>query len=146
MEPHTDDDFPPLPPLDEYPPIRTQADLERLWRALMGPLGFARRSLWIVPIDRDDRPGPAVAIDDVPLAPGADDLDFLVDMLRHGTFGEASVAFLVTVPGRRRISRGDREWARGLARVAGRAGMTDRPVHWANDAVLHVCAPDDLAA
>ena len=37
-------------------------------------------------------------------------------------------------------------WARGLARVASRAGMTDRPVHRANDSVLEVCSPDALAA
>lgn len=35
-------------------PIRTQADLERLWRELMEPLGFGGMSIWLMLIGPDD--------------------------------------------------------------------------------------------
>ena len=146
MDNDSHDDIPPVPRWADHPPIRTQADLELFWRALLGPLGFSQRVLWMVPIDRDDRPGPIVQIDQLPAHPGKGGLDGLVDLLRHGVLGDASVAFLLTGPGRRPMSEDELAWARGLARVAGRAGMTDRPVHRANDSVLAVCSPDELAA
>lgn len=146
MDNDAHDDIPPLAPRADHPPLRTQADLELFWRGLMGPLGFSQRMLWVLVIDHDDRPGPILQIDQLPSAPGEGDLDRMVDLLRHGVLGDASVAFLLTGPGRRPVSEDDLAWARGLAQVAGRAGMTDRPVHRANDSVLTVCSPDDLAA
>ena len=38
------------------PIIRTQADLEQVWRTLMEPLGFSDGSLWLLAIGPDDRP------------------------------------------------------------------------------------------
>ena len=146
MDNDAHDDIPPFPPQAGHPPIRTQADLELFWRGLMGPLGFSERMLWILAIDQDDRPGPILQIDQLPPAPDEEGLDGLVHLLRHGVLGDAGVAFLLTGPGRRRMSEGDLAWARGLSRVAGRAGMTDRPVHRANDSLLGVCSPDELAA
>ena len=67
----------------------------------MGPLGFGQRTLWILTIDHDDRPGPIMQIDQLPAVPGERDLDRIVDLLRHGVLGDASVAFLLTGPGRR---------------------------------------------
>lgn len=144
MDDHTND-IPALPPWQEHPAVRTQAELERLWRGLMGPLGFSRRTLWMLPLDHDDRPGPLVQIDDLPEAPDDRSFENLADLLRHGALGPG-VAFLLTGPGRSPMTEGDLAWARGLSRVAGRAGMTDRPVHRANDTLLEVCSPDALAA
>ena len=146
MDNDAHDDITPSPQQGDHPPIRTQADLELFWRGLMGPLGFSQRMLWILVIDHEDRPGPIMQIDQLPPAPGEGDLDRMVDLLRHGVLGDASVAFLLTGPGRRPMSEDGLAWARGLAQVAGRAGMTDRPVHRANDSVLTVCSPDELAA
>ena len=35
-------------PRPDLPPIRTQADLTAVWTTLMGELGFASRSLWVL--------------------------------------------------------------------------------------------------
>ena len=50
------DDIPPLLPIHQVPPLRTQADLHQQWRAMMGPLGFAGRRLWLLFLEPDDRP------------------------------------------------------------------------------------------
>ena len=42
------------------PVLRTQADVEQMWRRLMTPLGFPGCSLWMVVV-QDDRTGPAAA-------------------------------------------------------------------------------------
>jgi hypothetical protein len=44
------------PPL---PTIRTQADVEQMWRRLMSPLGFRSCSLWMVVI-QGERPVPQI--------------------------------------------------------------------------------------
>ncbi len=56
----TDETFRPI--------IHGQADLEDAWRTLMEPLGFSRRSLWLMFIDADDRAMPQLTeIEDLPL-------------------------------------------------------------------------------
>ena len=72
----TDETFRPI--------IHGQADLEDAWRTLMEPLGFSRRSLWLMFIDADDRPMPQLTeIEDLPLALGDDDLQGLERLLSH---------------------------------------------------------------
>ena len=62
------------------PIIHGQADLEDAWRTLMEPLGFSRRSLWLMFIAADDRLMPQVTeIEDIP--PVLDDEDL------HGLSG-----------------------------------------------------------
>ena len=52
---------------DLQPPVLTDLDLERLWRAVLEPLGFSTRRLWVMMIDADNRPVPQLTeIDDVP--------------------------------------------------------------------------------
>ena len=41
------------------PLVRTQSDLEQMWRRLMSPLGFSSHTLWMVVIE-DDRPVPQI--------------------------------------------------------------------------------------
>jgi hypothetical protein len=68
-----DDDIPPLLPPEDMPPVNSQADLHRFWRALMGPLGFGRRTLWLVFVATDGTVEPMVApIDDIPEHPEDD--------------------------------------------------------------------------
>ena len=63
----TDETFRPI--------IHAQADLEDAWRTLMEPLGFSRRSLWLMFIDADDRPMPQLTeIEDLPPVLGDEDL------------------------------------------------------------------------
>ncbi|MGZ5409007.1 MAG: hypothetical protein ACXWDJ_03280 [Aeromicrobium sp.] len=41
----------PLRRPEDTPPIRTQDDLCRQWRSLMGKLGFSQRYLWALILD-----------------------------------------------------------------------------------------------
>lgn len=145
-----DDDIPPLIPPSEMDPVRTQDDLHRLWRMLMGPLGFGGRSLWLLALDADNRPTPLLLqVEDLPRRPTKSELDGVVQMCKHfveGPVGAGSVVFLLSRPGRRGLTPDDAAWARGLHEAVRRSGLPFWPVHRANDDELCVCTPDDLAA
>lgn len=144
-----DDDVPPLLPPDRMPPVRSQADLHRLWRSLMGPLGFARSALWTVLLDADGRVLPAVQeMTDRPERPDPNLLTMLLDLqatllTEHaGTGGR--VAFLLVRPGAGWLRDEDRAWASGLLTAAHAVGVPCEPVHLATDERVRVLAPDDL--
>ena len=47
--------------------VHSQADLEEAWRHLIRPLGFHRRSVWLMLIDAEGRPTPVVTeVTDLP--------------------------------------------------------------------------------
>lgn len=142
-------EIPPLLPPDQMPAVRATADLTRTWRALMGELGFARRSLWLLFLTSDGRPlGPLVTVDDLPDAPHGLPVEDLVTVCRdllEGPGGEGSVAFLLTRPGGGPWHVGDRAWARYLTIAADAIGGRVWPVHRAHDHELAV-VPDDLLA
>lgn len=143
------DEIPPLTNPENTPPVRTQADLERLWRALMGPLGFGGRSLWMLLLEEDGRPTQhLLQIEDMPAAPDEREQEHLGHFLSHlvGDLGPCQVAFLLSRPGRDGLTGGDRAWASLLTGVLSREGLRTWPVHRANDRELVVIAPDDLAA
>lgn len=131
----------------DLPPVRTQADLHRLWCTLMGPLGFGGRSLWVHLLDDDGQPTPVILqIEDLPPLPDREMGDRLRHFLRHLADEHAgSIAFLLTRPGRSGITAGDRRWAQLLDDVVRRSRFRSWPVHRANDEELVVVAPDDLA-
>ena len=107
------------------PIIHTQADLEDAWRTLMEPLGFSRRSLWLMFIDTDDRPLPQVTeIEDIPPVLDDEDRLGLQRLLAH--FGGTGLrpAFLISRPG---AGRPDRRRT-GACAGAGRRGLPRRPV------------------
>ena len=140
-------DIPPMRAPEDIPPVHTQADLEQLWRMLMGPLGFGHRALWLQVLDSDHRTTPVLLqIEDVPRIPTDGGLDRLLEMTSHFLEPGWSVAFLLTGPGRRGLTPEVRAWARGLLAAVQRAGLPVWPVHRANDVELAVCAVDDLAA
>jgi hypothetical protein len=145
----TYDAIPALLPPDQMSSVRTQADLEHTWRALMGELGFSDRRLWLLFLDPDGRPlGPLVSIDDLPDGPCELPVDDLVALCREildGPGGGGSVALLVTRSGRDPWHIGDRAWARYLTSAARQIGGQVWPVHRAHDTELVVVAPDDLA-
>jgi len=136
-----------IPSRDEIPDlsIRSQADLDRLWRALMGELGFTRRRLWVLLVCDDGRPIPhLVQVDEVPPLPG-DTLVHLLEMCRH-VDDECGVAVLLSRPGRDGLTPADRAWGAALLAAARRTGVSCWPLHVANDVAIRVVAPDDLAA
>lgn len=142
------EDIPPLVPFDQLPPIRSDLELFRFWRMIMGPLGFGRRRLWLAFLDDNGSVSPAVQqIEDVPRRAGRDDAAALMEMLRHvrELYDGGAVAIIYTRPGRAPMDDDDRSWARALAAAAREYDIPIRPVHFANDQVLQVFAPDDLA-
>lgn len=132
---------------DQQPPIRTQSDLEALWRRLMGDLGFSRTTLWLVLLDADGRPTPVVIpIDDIPPRP-VDAVEHLTGLLAHLVQPGGSVVFLLSRPGPDGPpTSSERAWIRALEIIGGNVGSTVWPVHRANDQALRVCTPDDVAA
>ena len=146
-----DDDSapPPLLPIHEVPPLRTQADLHRQWRAMMGPLGFGRRRLWVLFLERDDRPTELLLqIDDVSEHPRDGEADSLVrlcrEVLREHDLGR--VAVLLSRPGEGSVRRSDRAWGRALLDAARELDVPLAPVHLANDETLVPLTGDDLLA
>ena len=111
-----DDDIPPLLPIHQVPPLRTQADLHRQWRAMMGPLGFAGRRLWLLFLEPDDRPTELLLqIDDIPEDPREGEPDSLLLLCREvrREHGLGRVAVLLSRPGEGTVRPSDR---RGDAR------------------------------
>lgn len=109
-----DDDIPPLLPIHEVPPLRTQADLHRQWRAMMGPLGFSRRRLWLLFLAPDDRPTELLMqIDDVPDQPRPGETDALLRLCQEvlTEHGLGRVAVLLSRPGEGTVRASDRRWA-----------------------------------
>lgn len=143
-----DDDIPPLLPVQEMPPVRTQHHLYLHWRALMGPLGFSERLLWVSLLDDGGFQTPVLTqIADLPVDPDDELLTRLMEMfsdILHAYAEGGSVAMLLSRPGRASMTESDRAWARGLMSAADRTGVPMRPVHLANDEELRVFADDDL--
>lgn len=142
-------EIPPLLRPDDLPPIRSQSDLERHWRALMGPLGFSKRTLWLMFVAPDGATvGRLTQIDLVPARPVQRLLDQLLrtcaEMVEHDLPAGTTVAFLRSRPGRGPVDDEDVAWASGLLSAARTVGVPCEPVHVANDERLVVVAPDHL--
>lgn len=119
------------------PTITSQADLERLWRVLMRPLGFTETSLWAMLVDADGRPVPTLTeiteLADLP-DPGetCSMAAFLGDLLAEHVPG-GRVALLRTRPGRGRARPEDLAWAAALHSAFAAAGVPAHVVHLATD-------------
>jgi hypothetical protein len=145
-----DNDIPPLRRPEDMPPIRSQADLHQLWRALVGELGFSSPQLWLVILDADDLCTPVIQhIVEVPDLPASRMLNGLLGMCRsvvEEVVTGGSVAFLRARPGPAGITASDRAWAAGLLTAARELGVACRPVHLANDHEIRAFTPDDAVA
>lgn len=122
--------------------IRNTDDLQALWRSLMGDDGFSRRSIWLIFLDADGRPSPVLMpIDDIPRRPVPLFLDNLRYMSRElvGKDSIASVAMLLSRPGRATMTDDDRAWARALREVS-----SEWPIFLAVAGSVQLFAPDDL--
>lgn len=142
-----DNRHPPSPP-DDLKPLRTQQDLEDLWRMLMGDLGFVQPQLWLAVLDAEHRAtGILTKIEQLPALPEATTTRNLIgvcDSLLEEQFPGGSVAFLYCRPGPGPIIARDLAWGRGLLTAARQADVPCRPVHFACDDVLQVMSLDDL--
>ena len=126
------------------PVLRTQADVEQMWRRLMTPLGFAGCSLWMVVVE-EDRPVPRVMeIAELPMAPEAGETEALAGVLERLADEGTRFAFLRSRPGSGRPDESDRAWARTLYDAGRRAGARLEVVHLAHDHDIYPLALDDL--
>jgi len=129
--------------------LATEADLERFWRGLMGPLGFARRAIWIAFVENDGRVlRQVVEIGDLPAMPAPVEVEGFAHTMvgLREERGVDRLAFLLVGPGRGAAARGDRAWAAALHGAAHAAGVRCEPVHLATDTDLVPLPIDDLVA
>lgn len=122
--------------------IRNAADLEALWRSLMGESGFSRRSIWLLFLDAAGRPSPVlVPIDDIPRRPVPLFLENLRYIVREvlGSHDLASTALLLSRPGHVTMTDEDRAWARALTEIS-----PDWPPFLGVADSVQMFAPDDL--
>jgi len=119
------------------PVLRSQADVEVMWRVLMTPLGWRQRSLWFVLVAPDDSPIPHVyeiadlpdTIDDHSHAAAAELWRDLLDQVLPG----GRVALLLSRPGAGDPDRADRRIAEGTYAACRGAGVPLEVIHLATD-------------
>lgn len=129
-----------------HPVIRTQADLERLWRRLMSPLGFTSCSVWLVVVD-GEQPAPHIReFAQTPARPEEGTAEVLAVALEQFAGTHISFAFLRTRPGGGRPTADDLAWAQTLYDVGRRTGVRLQTVHLAHDHDVLPLAVDDLLA
>lgn len=124
----------PTPPrFDTAPPLRTDADVLRRVRELVGPALGDR--LWLMFVDGDDRQAPVIVpVDDVPPVPDAmvgplvDILVGMQDDLRTDA-GPGSVILTRERPGSSWVLPEDRVWATTLTSACAEAGVRLRGFH-----------------
>jgi hypothetical protein len=136
-------------PRVDLPAVRTDADLQRHWTAMMGPGGFAYSSLWTIWFDDEGASLPLVVpLDDVPEHPDDQLVDNLMLGMRQPLDASAatSLAMLLSRPGGASMRPGDRAWARALIAAAQRHQLTMWPVHLATHGRVRAFRPDDLVA
>ena len=128
------------------PLVRTQSDLEQMWRRLMSPLGFSSHTLWMVVIE-NDRPVPQIIeIAEAAEAPVEEDSVAFARVLEHLAQPGLRFAFLRSRPGGGRPDTSDRAWARALREAGRRSGAAVDVVHLAHDHDVLPIAVDDLLA
>ncbi len=131
------------------PTIRTQADLETTWRHLMRPLGFSKKSLWLMLIEPDGLAVPnLLEITDTAQPPDPDQRGQLATFLRSLADDVAPAgsraAFLLSRPGDAAVAAGDRAWATALYDACREAGLPCEIVHLATDTDIRPLPLDEL--
>jgi hypothetical protein len=140
MSPMSPPELLPIPPIETATdPVHSATDLRQRWRALMGPLGFGQRLLWVGFVGPDRCM--IKAISQVPLGSTANAV--LAESVMSGLHGVlpdfptgTTVAFLLTRPGTGPISHLDRQWSVLLTELAGYYGIPIEPIFRANDESL----------
>lgn len=147
-----EDPIPPLQRPDEAPPVRTDEDVRRRWRSMMGEDGFGRTTLWVVWYDADGRQLPVVMpIDDLPEVLDAALLDNLVMILADpADLGAASVALALSRPGPGTVTTADRDRANAILAAVDRARRRNEfgpklwPIQLATANSVRTLTVDDL--
>jgi hypothetical protein len=134
------------PTMPLRPVVRTQADLEAMWKEVMGSGGYGGHSLWLVVIDSDDRPFPQITeLTDALEPPDDEMIGSLATFLQHLAVDDLRFAFLRSRPGHGGLTADDRAWARALYDTGRRAGVPLEVVHRACDHDLVAVPMDEVA-
>jgi hypothetical protein len=135
----------PIPPIDTATdPVHSPADLRQRWRALMGPLGFGERLLWVGFVGRDRRLYKTMTQIPMPPRPRRDYVDDVLVRLRWILYEfetGTTPALLLTRPGTGPVSSLDRQWVDLLTEVAAERGVALEPIFRANDEELVQVTP-----
>ncbi|MFT3874282.1 MAG: hypothetical protein QM714_16825 [Nocardioides sp.] len=133
------------------PVITSQADLERVWRHLMQPLGFSRESLWFMFLDSSGAAVPQLT--QLEQAEEPPDRETAAAMTQHlaGLAREVAgqggrVAFLRSRPGGGGPTARDRSWANTLAEGCREADLPCEVFHLATDHDIIPMPYDELIA
>jgi hypothetical protein len=130
-------------------PVRTQADLEQLWRTLVEPLGFSGGALWVMAIDADDLPTPVLLeIRDEGVEPTPEEALSFGAFLAHlspDVPDGSRWAFLRCRPGHGGATGADRDLVNALLAGCRDAGVATDVVHLATDDTLVPLPYDELA-
>jgi hypothetical protein len=128
------------------PTLRTQSDVEAMWRRLMTPLGFGSPSLWMVVIE-GDRPVPKILeIVELGEPPDSDEVESFAKLLAGLADLGTRFALLRSRPGGGRPNADDRAWASSLYEAGRRAGARLEVIHLAHDHDVLPLTADDLMA
>ena len=134
----------------DIPEVHTPADLERVWRRLIEPLGFGSRQIFAIMLDREGRVHPSIVnVTDCPAAPDGHMLVNLARSLRtvlDEADPDGSIALLWARPTQAGTRASDIQWVRAITAVTRAHSLGEWPLHTADDSVLRVMSPDDLAA
>jgi hypothetical protein len=121
-------------------PVHSTDDLRLRWLALMSPLGFGKRTLWMTFLGPDRCMQKVLS--DLPATSERDRhcVTEVIAELRHelgrGFDAGLTVAFLLSRPGAGPVSDRDRQWAELVIGAAGTAGVPIEPFFRANDVSL----------
>jgi hypothetical protein len=130
----------PIPPIETATdPVHSAADLRQRWRALMGPLGFGQRLLWVGFLGLDRRLYKTMTQIPMPPFPRRDYVDDVLTRL-HWILYEfeagTTPALLITRPGTGGVSELDQQWAELLTAVASDRDVRLEAIFRANDECL----------
>lgn len=145
----TDHTPPPGPPQD-WPPVRSLADLERHWLWIKGPWGFSQPQLFCQLFDPDGAVLPQIVnITECPRRPDPAMIGSLLSLMTQ-TIDEVapggSLGAMYARPGDGQLREPDRAWARTLSTAGAEASIRVWPVFLATDVGVRIASPDDLAA
>ncbi len=130
----------PIPALETATdPVASADDLRHRWRALMGPLGFGEKLLWIGFLGADRvllKTMTQLPIGPRPRALVLRNLMSALRALLDDMAPGSTVALLLTGPGHGPVSSTDRVWSKTLAAMAERFAVPLEPIFRANDESL----------
>src|SRR3712207_57445 len=103
-------------------PVRSALSLTRRWAALLQPLTFPGRSLWLAWFDADGKQSPVlVPVDSLPVSPDPamfEALRVLNETVVSAQLGDGShLAMALCRPGEAAVSDSDDEWVDALSEI-----------------------------